>query len=234
MCSIPTTVLWPSLILGLIVLLCFAQLPTDSAVILDHHQELIGTFLMELVWTALTLYHTTEVGLMVKGFLLVLHLLVEQFFSTVTLRVPRQESSAVRYVMPMDFFRASMWGYILPPQVSPVHWKETSCMARACEYYYVILDWENLPQSTYLALFQGLLLVFANDCGYKSKLTTLATLISSSLDNATHVQKHSHSHAVYRTLKPEIRAAFSSPSSGLAEAKLHWSGLAMLLSKCEC
>ena len=75
---------------------------------------------MEVRLTALTLYHTTEVGLMVKGFLLVVHL-VGQFSSTVTLRVPQQESSAVGYMMPVELFRASMWGYILPPQVSPVY-----------------------------------------------------------------------------------------------------------------
>ena len=75
---------------------------------------------MEVRWTALILYHTTEVGLMVEGFLFVVHL-VEQYFSTVILRVPQQESSAVRYVMSVERFRASMWGYILPPQVSPVY-----------------------------------------------------------------------------------------------------------------
>ena len=87
---------------------------------LDHHQELIGTFLMEVGSVILILYHTTEVGLMVKGFLLVVHL-AEQYFSTVTLRVPQQESSAVRYVMPLELFRDSMWEYMMPPQVSPVH-----------------------------------------------------------------------------------------------------------------
>ena len=63
------------------------------------------------------LYHTTEVGLM----LVVLFL--EQYFSTVTPRVPQQESSAVRYemMMALELFRAFMWGYILPLQVSPVH-----------------------------------------------------------------------------------------------------------------
>ena len=87
---------------------------------LDHHQELIGTFLMEVGSVILILYHTTEVGLMVKGFLLVVHL-VEQFFSTVTLRVPQQESSAVRYEMPPELLRAFMWGYTMPLQVSPIY-----------------------------------------------------------------------------------------------------------------
>ena len=98
------------------LLLCSAQLPlTEAAVFLDHHQELIGTFLMGVGWTASILYHTTEVGLMH------IILLLEQFFSTVTLRVTQQESSAVRYLMSLEFFRASMWGYILIPQVSPVY-----------------------------------------------------------------------------------------------------------------
>ena len=119
MCSIQTTVLWPSLILELVVLLCAVQLPTYPAVFLLQHQEIIGTFLMEVGSKIPILYHTTEVGLMET------HLLnLEQYFSTVTLRVPQQESSAVRYVMPLEFFRASMWGYILPPQVNPVHWRE--------------------------------------------------------------------------------------------------------------
>ena len=95
------------------MLLCSAQLPTTPAVFLDHHQELIGTFLMEVGSTALIFYHTKEVELMLFG------LLLEQYFSTVTLRLPQQESSAVRYVMPEELFRVSMWGYILPPQVSP-------------------------------------------------------------------------------------------------------------------
>ena len=97
------------------MLLCAVQVPTDIAVFLDHHQELIGTFLMEVGSKIPILYHTTEVGLMDT------RLLLEQYFSTVTLRVPQQESSAVRYLMIIEFFRASMWGYILPPQVSPVH-----------------------------------------------------------------------------------------------------------------
>ena len=118
MCTIPTTVLWPSRILELVVLLCAVQVPTYIAVFLDHHQELIGSFLMEVGSKIPILYHTTEIGLIVKGFLL------EQYFSTVTLRVPQQEFSAVRYLMPIEFFRASMWGYILPPQVNPVHWRE--------------------------------------------------------------------------------------------------------------
>ena len=76
----------------MVVLLCAAQLPTYPAVFLDHHQELIGTFLMEVGLTSLILYHTTDVGLMEVCLLEDL----EQYFSTVTLRVPQQESSAVR------------------------------------------------------------------------------------------------------------------------------------------
>ena len=117
-CSIPATVLWPSRILELIVLLCTAQLPTYPAVFLDHHQELIGTFLMEVRLNVLVPYHTIEVGLMHSC------LPMEQYFFIVTLGLPQQESSTVRYVMPLEFFRASMWGYILPLQVSPVHWRE--------------------------------------------------------------------------------------------------------------
>ena len=124
-CTIPTTVLWPSRILELVVLLCSVQLPTDPAVFLYHHQELIGTFLMEVVSQILTLYHTTEPGLILR------FLLLEQYFSTVTLELPQQESSAVTYLMPLELFRASMWGYILPPQVSPVHWKVTSLYNRS-------------------------------------------------------------------------------------------------------
>ena len=50
--------------LELVVLLFDVLLPTTTAVFLDHHQELTGTFLMEVRLTALILYHTTEVGLM--------------------------------------------------------------------------------------------------------------------------------------------------------------------------
>ena len=98
------------------MLLCFVQQPSISAVFLDHHQELIGTFLMKVELNVLILYHTTELGLM-EIYILDL----EQYFSIVTLGLTQQESSAVRYLMPMEIFRASMWGYILPPQVSPVH-----------------------------------------------------------------------------------------------------------------
>ena len=117
MCSIPTTVLWMSQILELVVLLWTAQL--YPAIFLDNHQELIGTFPMEVVSQILILYHTTELGLILH------YLLLEQFFSTVTLGQPQQESSTVTYLMLQEVFRASMWEYILPPQVSPVHWRET-------------------------------------------------------------------------------------------------------------
>ena len=96
------------------MLLCAAQVPTTPAVFLDHHQELTGTFLMEAELNVLILYHTTEIGLIE-----ICPLILEQYFSTVTLGAPQRESSAVRYVMPMEIFRVSMWVYILPPQVSP-------------------------------------------------------------------------------------------------------------------
>ena len=45
------------------MLLLIVQLSTDPAVFLDHHQELIGTILMEVGLKILILYHTTELGL---------------------------------------------------------------------------------------------------------------------------------------------------------------------------
>ena len=79
--------------------------------------DLSGTFLMEVQSNVLSLYHTTELGLF---------WVVELYFSTVTLGLPQQESSTVTYLMPVETFRASMWGYILPPQVSPVHCRATA------------------------------------------------------------------------------------------------------------
>ena len=79
---------------------------------------------MEVELNVLILYHTTEVELMefiATGMGLET---LEQYFSTVTLRLPQQESSAVRHAMPEELFRVSMWGYILPPQVSPVHCRQ--------------------------------------------------------------------------------------------------------------
>ena len=70
---------------------------------------------MEAGPITLELYHTTEVGLALTA------LFLEQHVSTVTLGLPQQESSTVTYLMPVELFRASMWGYIIPPQVSPVH-----------------------------------------------------------------------------------------------------------------
>ena len=49
--------------------------------------DLIGTFLMEVRSDVLTLYHTTELGLNLLN--------LEQYVSTVTLRVTQQESSTV-------------------------------------------------------------------------------------------------------------------------------------------
>ena len=57
---------------------------------------------------------TTELGLFPL-------LVVEQYVSTATLGLPQQESSTVIYLVAMEAYKASMWGYILPPQVSPVH-----------------------------------------------------------------------------------------------------------------
>ena len=95
------------------MLLWYVQLPTTPAVF--PWMDLSGTFLMEVQSNVLRLYHTTEPGLIVTSPLL------GQYVSTVTLRLPLQESSAVTYLMPVETFRASMWGYIMPPQVSPVH-----------------------------------------------------------------------------------------------------------------
>ena len=121
MCSTPTTVLWTSRILKLVVLLCSAQLPAQAAVC--PLMDLIGTFLMEVQSNVLVL-HTTELGL----FLIVV---VEQYVSIVTLGLPQQESSTVTYLMPMEYFGRCMWGYVLPPQVSPVQWRATCLYSRS-------------------------------------------------------------------------------------------------------
>ena len=86
---------------------CAAQLPAQAAVfpVMDG-----GTFLMEVRLNVLVL-PTTELGLET----------LEQYIFTVTLGLPQQESSTVTYLMPIETYRASMWGYMLPPQVSPVH-----------------------------------------------------------------------------------------------------------------
>ena len=111
---IPTTVLWTSRILGLVVLLCSVQLPTHPAVHLQTKRH-SGTCPTELSFLVIILYHTTELGLDLQ----------EQYCSTVTLRLPQQESSAVTYLMTVETYRVSMWGYILPiaTQVNPVHWR---------------------------------------------------------------------------------------------------------------
>ena len=99
MCSIPTTVLWTSRILELVVLLCAAQVPTYPAVSLDHHQELTGTFLMEVGLNVMAL-HTTGLGLMHTCHLL------EQYFSIVTLGLTQQGSSTATYLMTEEIYRA--------------------------------------------------------------------------------------------------------------------------------
>ena len=132
MCSIPTTVLWTSRILGLVVLLCSAQLLTQAVV---HLQilKLSGTFPMDLRSYQILTWHSPELGL----------LLLEQYVSTVTLRLPQQESSAVTYLMPVETYRVSMWGYILPigytgptQVVSPVHWRA------ACKISLIWAAWD--------------------------------------------------------------------------------------------
>ena len=80
--------------------------------------DLTGTFLMEVLFNVLGL-PTTELGLFIIIFMVMVLMVVGQYVSTVTLRVPQQESSAVTYLMPVETYRASMWGYTLPSQVSP-------------------------------------------------------------------------------------------------------------------
>ena len=70
------------------MLLCSVQLLTQPAVY--PLMDLTGTFLMEEVSSVLVL-HTTDVEL------LKVPLVLEKYFSTVTLGLPQQESSAVTY-----------------------------------------------------------------------------------------------------------------------------------------
>ena len=84
--------------------------------------DLSGTSLMEVQSNVLRLYHTSGLGLF---------WVVEQYVSTITLGLLQQESSTVRYLMPVETFRASMWGYILPPQVSPAHWRGMSLYSKS-------------------------------------------------------------------------------------------------------
>ena len=112
MWAIPTTVLWTSRMLELVVLLCSVQLPSQAAVH-PHTKRHSGTCPMELSSQMLVLNHTTELGLDLQ----------EQYVSTVTPGLPQQESSAVTYLMTVETYRASMWGYILPLQVNPIHWR---------------------------------------------------------------------------------------------------------------
>ena len=86
-------------------------MPVQAAVY--QLMDLSGTFLMEVRSNALILNHTIEPGLFLVD------LVVEQYVSTVTLGLPQQESSTVMYLV-VETYRASMWGYIIPPQVSPV------------------------------------------------------------------------------------------------------------------
>ena len=93
------------------MLLCSAHPPIQDAVY--PLMDLSGTFLMEVQSNVLVL-HTTELGLIMDM------LVVEQYVSTVILGLPQQESFTVTYLIPVESFRASMWGYIMP-QVSPVY-----------------------------------------------------------------------------------------------------------------
>ena len=74
--------------------------------------DLSGTFLMEVRSNVMVL-HTTEPRL-------ILILVLGLYVSIVTLGLPQQESSTVTYLMTVETYRASMWEYIMPPQVSPV------------------------------------------------------------------------------------------------------------------
>ena len=84
--------------------------------------DLSGTSLMEVGSNVLVL-HTSELGLLLVFLIL---LVLDQYVSTVTLGLPQQESSTVTYLIAGETYRASMWEYILPPLVSPVHRREMS------------------------------------------------------------------------------------------------------------
>ena len=104
----PTTALWPGQTLELIVQLCSAQLPYLAAVLALDTLELTGTFPMEVRSRMMVVFHTTELGVFILG----------QCCSTATLRVPQQGSSAVTYLMPVEYYRASMLGYMTATLVS--------------------------------------------------------------------------------------------------------------------
>ena len=91
--------------------------------------DLTGTFLME-VGSNVLVPHTTELGLF-------LILVVEHYVSTVTLGLPQQESFTVTYLVLVETYRASMWEYIMPPQVSPLHSGETCLYNNSLESPYV-------------------------------------------------------------------------------------------------
>ena len=103
----PTTALWPGQTLELVVQLCSAQLPTMAAVHLET-LTLSGTSPMEVKSRIMVIFHTTELGVLILG----------QCCSTATLRVPQQGSSAVTYLMPVEYYRASMLGYMTATLVS--------------------------------------------------------------------------------------------------------------------
>ena len=98
------------------MLLCSAQLPTHSAVHLQT-LKLSGTFPMEVKSRIMVVFHTTELGVLILG----------QCCSTATLRVPQQGSSAVTYLMPVQTYRACLWGYMTATLVSRRRW---------CKFYY--------------------------------------------------------------------------------------------------
>jgi len=104
----PTTALWPSQILELVLQLWCALLSIHPAVILQT-QKLSGTFPMEVKSQTIQTYHTKELEQSILG----------EWFSTATLRVPQQEFSTVTYLLPVVAHRASMWGYMIATLVSP-------------------------------------------------------------------------------------------------------------------
>ena len=123
----PTTALWPWQILGLALQLWPAQLSIHPAVVALETLILSGTFPMEVKsWTVPT-YPTTRLE---ATHSLEKELFLHQCCSTATLRVPQRESSTVTYLMPVVYYRASMWAYTLAPLVSPVPWVSSWLLVR--------------------------------------------------------------------------------------------------------
>ena len=93
----PTTALWTTQILELVLQLWTALLPIHTAVLLQT-LKLSGTFPMELKSHTIQPYHTEELE----------DRILEEWFSAATLRVPQQEFSTVTYLMPVISHRAYM------------------------------------------------------------------------------------------------------------------------------